>query len=63
MPREKEGYRDILADLLEFFGGKRVLTAADVSAYTGLCRRTAATRYGITKEGITVHALARKLCG
>ena len=58
--REKEGYRDVLADILEFTGGKRLLTASEAAAYCGIDRRTAIKRFGI-KDGIAAPVLARKL--
>lgn len=61
MPREREAYRDILEDVLQYFGSKRLLTLADVSKYLGIDRRTAAKRFGITADGISAQALARKL--
>lgn len=62
MSREKEGYRDILADILEFTGGKRELSMADVEKYLGTERRHIKKRYGITAGGIVAPLLARKLC-
>lgn len=58
---EKSTYRDNLADLLDFFGGRRLLTAVDVGKYLGIDRRTAARRYNIGKDGITAPTLARML--
>lgn len=58
---EKSTYRDNLADLLDFFGGRRLLTAVDVGRYLGIDRRTAARRYNIGKDGITAATLARRL--
>lgn len=62
MAREKPGYRDVLADILEFTGGKRELTMADVERYLGTERRHIQKRYGITAGGIVAPLLARKLC-
>ncbi len=61
MPREREAYRDILEDMLRYFGEKRLLTAADVAKYLGIDRRTAVKRFGITTSGISAPALARKM--
>ena len=36
MSRELVGYRDNLEDILQFFGGRRVLTVSDVKSYTGI---------------------------
>lgn len=63
MPREKEGYRDELEQLLGFFGDRRVLNSKDVARYTGRDYRWCQRTYGIeTKTGISVVTLARKLC-
>lgn len=62
MPREKEDYREILADLLEYSNGKRLLNIKEVAEYLGIKPETAAKRYGITKNGIMVQSLARLLC-
>lgn len=62
MPREKEDFRAILADILEYTGGKRLLTIADVAAYLGIKPATAKKRYEITKDGIMAQTLARRLC-
>ena len=62
MPREKEGYRDELEQLLNFFGARRVLTVSDVARYTGRDRDWCKNTYGIIpKKGITVVALARAM--
>lgn len=62
MPRELEGYRDVMEDLLDYFGGRRLLYQRDVAAYLGCCPRTAAKLYNIPREGITVPMLARRMC-
>lgn len=60
--REKPSYRDHLADLLEYTGGKRLMTTKEVAAYLGVSRQTAAKRFGVKgKEGILVVELARTL--
>lgn len=62
---EAEGYREQLKDITEFFttdiGVKRILSATDVGRYLNINYKTAQTRYGITKSGITIIELARKL--
>jgi len=58
---ERVDYRPILEDLAGFFGSKRVLSIADVSAYTGMCYRTVVRKLQVSKNGITTVALARKL--
>ena len=39
MSRERNGMRENLQDILEFFSGKRLLTVSDVSRYTGVASR------------------------
>ena len=39
MSRERNGMRENLQDILEFFSGKRLLTVSDVSRYTGVANR------------------------
>lgn len=64
MPRERPAYRDNLQDILEFFGGKRVLTIADVRKYTGFTDdRTIKRRFPIQKGVISAPTLARCLAG
>ena len=62
MPREKEDYREILADLLEYSNGKRLFTIKEAANYLGIKPETASKRYGITKNGIMAQSLARLLC-
>lgn len=61
MPREKEGYRPAIADILEWTGGKRHLSQKDVAEYLGVSTRTVKRR-GIGREGIEAPQLARMLC-
>lgn len=61
MPREKESYRDTLADILEYFGGKRLLSVTDVSRYTQLNRRTVIKRYQFQDGYISAMVLARAM--
>lgn len=61
MPREREDYRDNLEDLLEFFGGKRLISKIEAANYLGLDPRTAAKRFDIGKNGISLPTLARRL--
>ncbi|WP_143162355.1 hypothetical protein [Sporobacter termitidis] len=64
MPREKEGYRDQLADISAFFGERRLLMISDVIRYLGRDRDYVIKRLGIShpKDGITTVELARRLC-
>ena len=62
MPREPLAYRDNLEDLLQFFGGRRMLNLKDVAQYTGRDYRWCKDRFGIdSKKGISVPTLARML--
>lgn len=63
MPREKECYRSHLERLDERFPDKEMLTAVDVSLYTGLCRQTVKKRYSFDKstKRISKVVLAREL--
>lgn len=62
---EKSTYFDNLADILEFTGGRRLLTAADVGRYTGLKDiRTVRRRFPCFQgKYISAVALARALSG
>jgi predicted ArsR family transcriptional regulator len=63
MPREKEGYRDQLEDILTYFNQKRLLSVTDVAKYLGISTKRARQKFGFTGEtGITAVDLARKLC-
>jgi hypothetical protein len=61
MPRELEGYREQLEDIMSVFAPKRVLSVSDVVRYTGLNYRTVVKRYSIDENGITTVQLARLL--
>lgn len=61
MPREKDGYRDVLEDLLDYFKDKRVLTITEVARYTGRDRHWCKDTYKIPKQGIHITVLARAL--
>ena len=61
MPREKETYRDTLADIVEFFNGRRLLTVSDVTRYLKINWRTAKKRYSFKNGYIAVTVLAREL--
>ena len=64
MSRERDGYRETLADILEFTGNKRLLTLRDVKDYTGIYdNRTVRSRYPITDGHITAPTLALILTG
>lgn len=64
MSRERRGYRENLQDVLEFFHGKRLLTVAEVKAYTGLADyRTIKRRFPFTENRISAATLALCLTG
>ena len=63
MPREPEYCREIMADILEFTGGKRRLSVTDVARFEGSDPRTAKKRYSIDPaKGIDALILAKKMC-
>lgn len=61
---ESPDYRNTLADILEFSGGKRMLSVKMVQEYTGLVdRRTIHRRIpGFVDGMITATRLARLMC-
>jgi len=62
MPRERPEYRDNYEALLQFSGGRMLLTGAEVARYLGKDPRTVRKMYGIGKNGITIPTLARRMC-
>lgn len=61
--RERDGYRDVVADLREYFGkDHNLLTAKEVAKYCGRDPRTIARLYDIPKNGILIVQLARRMC-
>lgn len=58
MSREKVDYRPILADILEWSNGRRLLSQGDVAAYLGISRYSIKRKYGIGAGGITAPSLA-----
>lgn len=65
MPRELPGYRDQLESVIAAFPDKECLNVLEVSAYTGIGRKTAARIFPFVGHGvgryITRTALARAL--
>lgn len=61
---ENNYYRDNLAAILEFTGGRHLLGYGDIHRYTGLKdHRAIRKRYPLNKDGtITAETLARRLC-
>ena len=61
---ERAGYRETLQDILEFSGGRRLLSIADVKRYTGLSDyRTIKRRFPIKDGCIAAPMLAKCLSG
>ena len=65
MSREKEGVRDVIAQLNEMFPGKGMLNKSEVAQFMGVTRQTV-WRKGIRfneKTGLVTKAdLARQVC-
>ena len=61
---ENKYYRDNLAAILDFTGGRHLLGYGDIYRYTGLKDpRAIRKRYPLNKDGtITAETLARRLC-
>ena len=63
MPKEPEYCRDLMAEILDFTGGKRRLSIAQVARFEGSDRRTVQKRYSIDPaKGIDALILAKKMC-
>jgi hypothetical protein len=63
MARELDGYRRQLEDILEFFGGARMLTLGQVRIYTGINDyRTLKRRFPFEGRYISATALAHAMC-
>ena len=59
MSRDRVGFRENLQDILEFSGGRRMLTVAEVKAYTGLVDyRTIKRRFPFKDRYISAATLA-----
>ena len=60
MPRELEDFRPYMEDILQFTGGRRVMTAKEAMAYTGK------SRHWLNDRGLNCHIgvvqLARVMC-
>lgn len=62
MPKEMDGYRDELEQILKFFDGKRVLKATEVARYTGKSDDWCRAKFGITAgHPISATQLARAM--
>ena len=60
MAQDKATYREVLADLLQA-KDERIWNQKEVAMYFGLDPRTVKSRYGVGREGIEVHLLARRV--
>ena len=61
--REKVDYRDNYEALLEYFGrDHNLLTIKDVAKFCGRNERTVVSLYNLSRNGITIASLARKMC-
>ena len=58
--RETETYRSVLADLLNA-KDERIWKQKEIAMYFGLDPRTVKSRYGVGRDGIEVHELARRV--
>lgn len=59
---ERADYREILQDILEFSGGRRLLNITDVCNYLGVSRTTAKKHFvSDSKIGVSAPTLAHKL--
>ena len=62
--REKDGYRERLASILEFSAGKNLLSLKEVREYTGIKdNRTLKKRYEFCDGYISASDLARQIGG
>lgn len=59
--REKEDYRAILESLVGHFR-KHWLYPKEIADYLGMDYRTAMKKFGISREGISIETLARRMC-
>lgn len=60
--KEKDGYRENLACILNFTDGRHTLTLKDVRAFTGIKdNRTLKKRYSFTDGRISASTLAKEM--
>ena len=63
MPREHDFYRDNLEQILQFSGGRQLLTVTEVCSFTGIRdTRTARAHFPFRDKFISAATLARCLC-
>ena len=58
---EKADYRDILEDLLNHFH-KHWVYPTEVATYCGLDYRTVMRKFDISRGGMSIETLARRMC-
>lgn len=58
--KETETYRSVLEDLLQA-KDERIWKQKEIAQYYGLDPRTVKKRYGVGRDGIEVHLLARRV--
>lgn len=58
---EKADYRDILEQLLMHFK-KHWVYPTEVATYCGIDYRTAMKKFDISRDGISIETLARRMC-
>ena len=63
MGREKQGYRDTIAELNRLFPEKGMLTKKDAAQFMGRSTKTVQRRITFNKDGLLTKAdLARQVC-
>lgn len=62
MPREYIDYRNHLESIMAHFGRHKWLSQKDVAAYEGCSVPTAAKKFGVGGDGISMETLARIEC-
>lgn len=59
--REKEDYRAILEALLQHFN-KHWVYPSEVADFLGMDYRTVKKKFDISRDGISIETLARRMC-
>ncbi len=63
MPREREGYRDLLERLDMAFPGKELLSKTEIAAWLGVSVSTVSRRYKLPPGMVLKTTLARAVSG
>lgn len=62
MPREREGFRDQLARIIDAYPEREMLTLNEVASFCGVCRRTAKTWFSFNQSNmISIVTLAKEM--